>query len=265
MASRGLRSTMNSGIYAIICRVNGKKYYGSTRNFPKRKREHWCTLRRNYHRNIHLQRAWNKYGESAFDFIIVQRVPVARLSEVEDTYLPFGDYNIYREADRPNAAPSVEKKCEICGKDFSVWQCEAHRRFCSRECYLIFHEGERLHRTCNRCGKEFVIEQHRLSDGRVGEFCSRECYKPPVDVTEYKCQQCGKTFSKRPRKARPHKYCSIDCRRKAEYTLVHKQCPTCGSMFKPRKQSQKCCSLKCRDEHRTRTYLAAFHMTPKPN
>lgn len=58
---------MKSGIYAITF-TDGKQYIGSAVSFVGRWDKHKSTLRAGIHRNIKLQRAWNKYGESAFEF-----------------------------------------------------------------------------------------------------------------------------------------------------------------------------------------------------
>ena len=75
-----------SGIYKIINKINKKYYVGSTSNFKKRWAEHKRKLKSNKHVNDHLQSAWNKYGEHAFDFTIVE-TDVADLMKVEQTYL----------------------------------------------------------------------------------------------------------------------------------------------------------------------------------
>jgi len=53
------------GIYKITCTANKRIYIGSAVNLLKRKRDHFNTLRRNNHCNLHMQRAWNKYGPDA--------------------------------------------------------------------------------------------------------------------------------------------------------------------------------------------------------
>jgi group I intron endonuclease len=63
-----------SGIYRILNTVNGKPYLGSAVIIPNRWREHKRTLRKGTHKNLHLQAAWNKYGEEAFVFNIVELV-----------------------------------------------------------------------------------------------------------------------------------------------------------------------------------------------
>lgn len=62
-----------TGIYAIKNLVNGNLYIGQTmRSFQKRYWHHQWKLRNNQHDNIHLQNAWNLYGEENFIFDIVE-------------------------------------------------------------------------------------------------------------------------------------------------------------------------------------------------
>ncbi len=61
------------GIYKIQNRTNGKYYVGSSRRLERRMfYEHRWMLRRGEHFNPHLQNAWDKYGESNFDFLVVE-------------------------------------------------------------------------------------------------------------------------------------------------------------------------------------------------
>src|SRR3972149_846536 len=63
---------MNCGVYRILCSVNGKSYIGSSVGIVRRFRTHRNELRRGTHANPHLQRVWNKYGESAFEFQVLE-------------------------------------------------------------------------------------------------------------------------------------------------------------------------------------------------
>lgn len=84
------------GIYTIENKLNKKRYYGSTNNWQKRKNLHRSQLRKGIHGNFHLQAAWNKYGENAFEFIWIEDVQPDKLMSVEQGYLDAntGGYNI---------------------------------------------------------------------------------------------------------------------------------------------------------------------------
>lgn len=59
---------MNTGIYQITNLQNGKCYVGSAASFTKRWKEHVRQLSNGNHHSTVMQRAWNKYGEAAFEF-----------------------------------------------------------------------------------------------------------------------------------------------------------------------------------------------------
>jgi group I intron endonuclease len=76
------------GIYKIINVVNNKFYVGSAVNFSRRKARHFSELRHGKHNNRWLQASWNKYGEKAFVFVVVEVVQdKATLLEVENRWL----------------------------------------------------------------------------------------------------------------------------------------------------------------------------------
>lgn len=90
---------MISGLYLITNTVNKKVYGGSSVNIPSRWRQHRYDLRRGIHGNTHLQRAWNLYGEAAFQFSVFVLCTEDRLNELEQLLLDIlheaGDtYNI---------------------------------------------------------------------------------------------------------------------------------------------------------------------------
>lgn len=62
---------MNSGVYLICNTLNEKEYVGSSKNLKRRIMQHKANLRSNSHQNSHLQSAWNKYGEVAFEFRVI--------------------------------------------------------------------------------------------------------------------------------------------------------------------------------------------------
>lgn len=78
-----------SGIYKIINKIDDKYYVGSTKDFDKRWLEHKSALIGNRHPNDKLQRAWNKYGQDKFEFVITESTDPTKtiLRHVEQKYL----------------------------------------------------------------------------------------------------------------------------------------------------------------------------------
>jgi group I intron endonuclease len=75
-------------IYKIINTTNGKFYVGSTTNTRERFRTHRKRLRTGKHHAAHLQAAWNKYGEAAFIFHVIEEIPLDQsLQEAENVWL----------------------------------------------------------------------------------------------------------------------------------------------------------------------------------
>jgi group I intron endonuclease len=66
---------MASGIYRITNRINGHSYVGSGVSIEGRWKTHRHRLRNGNHHSIALQRAWDKHGEKAFEFVVVEFVP----------------------------------------------------------------------------------------------------------------------------------------------------------------------------------------------
>lgn len=106
---------MKMGIYKIINVVNNKFYVGSAVNFSRRKTRHFSELRTGKHNNRYLQAAWNKHGEAAFVFAVVEEVQdKSVLHEVENRWLKehVGKdycYNIGVDAVAPTLGWSGEK------------------------------------------------------------------------------------------------------------------------------------------------------------
>ena len=67
-------SQIYEGVIYVIKNVHSNKlYFGSSvYGLTKRKRTHLTNLRNNKHHSIKLQRAWNKYGEEAFTFELIE-------------------------------------------------------------------------------------------------------------------------------------------------------------------------------------------------
>lgn len=85
----------NTGVYQIFCVVSGKRYIGSTQvGFKRRWNSHLQVLRKNSHHSQHLQFAFNKYGEDAFKFEVLEAISEPYVLSLEQAYL-----NWYRSFD----------------------------------------------------------------------------------------------------------------------------------------------------------------------
>ncbi len=72
-----MSDTLATGIYGIFL-TDGRCYVGSTAQpFKKRWMEHRQRLNKGTHPNIHLVRAWAKYGQDAFEFRILESCDIA--------------------------------------------------------------------------------------------------------------------------------------------------------------------------------------------
>jgi group I intron endonuclease len=187
-----------AGTYQIICKENGKKYVGSSLNVKARLTGHRSYLRRNAHGNIHLQRAWNKYGENCFIFEPIELIDDADVEiirkleqDILDSYS--GErwgllFNIYPTVDMTVMAeetkaklkgvnigriPSEEtrKKLSISGK--AAWQDP--KRIADREAAINKPEVKAamskklIERWKNHEKREKLIESQRKSGKGIKE------------------------------------------------------------------------------------------------
>ena len=92
-----------SGVYQIINVLTGDKYIGSSVDINRRKRYHRSALRNGDHSNIHLQRAYNKYGKKSFRYKVLLYCDPDNTLVYEQILLDagYGDYNIATDASAP--------------------------------------------------------------------------------------------------------------------------------------------------------------------
>ena len=116
------------GVYRITNLINGKFYIGSSANIGQRWEQHLYRLRNNKHENPYLQKAWNKYGESNFQFEVIEECNSSDQYQREqhylDLYQPFGEqgYNIVRNISKDLMGGILfTKVCEVCGREYSAF------------------------------------------------------------------------------------------------------------------------------------------------
>jgi group I intron endonuclease len=127
-----------SGVYKIINIITDQVYFGSSVNMKKRFNEHFARLRAGKHINSKLQRSFNKYGESAFKFEVVEQVEdfVEREQFYIDNHKPY--FNICLRA---NDISSIIRTPEW-GKNISIANTGRKASDETRERLRISHLGK---------------------------------------------------------------------------------------------------------------------------
>lgn len=99
-------------IYKITNEISCDFYIGSAVSFKNRKWDHISSLRKNKHKNQFIQNSWNKYGEDAFIFEILEVVDkkenlIIREQYWMDKLLP--TFNLAKIAGSPLGVKHSEK------------------------------------------------------------------------------------------------------------------------------------------------------------
>lgn len=113
---------MNSGIYKIVNLVTGRAYIGSSKDIVKRFSQHLKALRNGKHINVYLQRSFDKHGEDAFEFKVIEHTTNLferesyHISECDLSYnigsVGGGD-NLSNHPDREDIIKRITKSCQI--------------------------------------------------------------------------------------------------------------------------------------------------------
>ena len=73
------------GVYMIVCKVNGKRYYGETSDISVRMAKHLYELKNSKHDNKSLSEDWSLHGEGNFEFQVIEMGPkwASKVTRVE--------------------------------------------------------------------------------------------------------------------------------------------------------------------------------------
>ena len=172
-----------SGIYAIVNKVNFKVYIGSAVNLDGRRRDHFSGLERGDHRNSKLQNSYNKHGKDNFVFDILEVVEdKTMLLEREQFWLDFSNsakigYNIASIARSrlgvKQSRESVEKmRKSLTGRKLS----ESHRKSMSesRKGRILSEQGKRNIAEGIRKSEKAAAQRERLFQAKIGVARSEE-------------------------------------------------------------------------------------------
>lgn len=186
-----------SGIYKITCTVNAKIYVGSSQNILKRWWQHLTALSGGYHKNIYLQRAYEKYGRNNFEIEVVELITVEHLFEREqywidtlNTSLPIG-FNIAECADSNMRGRKVSfaarKKMSVAhtGKKLSAATCEK-MSIVNKGKKLTLEHREKISRA-NRGKKRSGAARAKISQSHIG-------LRQSIETIEKRIQPLKKSF-----------------------------------------------------------------------
>lgn len=177
-----------SGIYKIKNKTNGKYYIGSSKDIlgsQGRFNNHKWRLIGNRHDNIHLQRAWNKYGPDAFEFQICEISNPDNLFIKEQEYLDMAKlninmcYNLSFIADRVDMTTEIKNKLSIAhtGKKFSQKHIDNMKRaFTSVQCKQSRQKNMRGNKNPNYNSTIFNFKNINLNitfKGTVTDLCEQ--------------------------------------------------------------------------------------------
>lgn len=168
------------GIYEIKNIESGKRYIGSACNFLVRWKNHRNELNRSVHDNSHLQNAWNKYSEDAFEFNVLLVCDKNNNILYEQAFLDkmCPTYNIAKNATAPMLGLHHTK--ETCAKlsainKGKIFSKEHKRKLSMAQKGKKASEEVRLKMSKARKGKKFTEEHKRnLSASLRGRVFTEE-------------------------------------------------------------------------------------------
>lgn len=122
-------------------------------------------------------------------------------------------------------------------------------QYCSWECYKVDNDTN-AHEKCQRVGCCTPL----VSRKSTRKYCSQDCYRldhpnrPSRKVIRIcTLPGCGKRITRR---GNGRKFCSVACSVVARKKLKETSCPTCNTVFSPKRFRQIYCSDKCRRDEK---------------
>ncbi len=220
-----------SGIYKFTCIPTGGVYVGSAINLNRRHQSHVTELRGNRHANSYFQRTWNKYGEAAFRFDVIELVLESFLLEREQYWIDrLGacdrkrGFNILPKAGSRLghvASEETRRKLSIVrtGRKRPPHECAAIRERTSRDWIVVDPSGIRyqvsgLKEFCHEHGLSYggmrlVAKGKALSSS--GWRCWSAESQPPVFLPKIKGKRksYGKEYILTPPSGEPITICDL--------------------------------------------------------
>lgn len=170
------------GIYVIRCLATGREYVGSSVDCKGRADQHISKLRDGTHINKRLQGAWSYYGESSFEFFVIEQVDTPFLLDREQFHIDSrSPWMNLRVVARSNAGlkPSEDTKRKMAEAVSRKWSDPEFKRIQS----LRIREAL----------------SHKVKSGALKRSKSFHCSKPDYRkrVSERRLAECAAARAKR--------------------------------------------------------------------
>lgn len=253
------------GIYCWENIQNEKRYIGQSVNVKKRYYSHKYSLRRGDSSSVHLQSAWNKYGEDSFKFYILEECMKEELNKKEIYWINkfnstdsiFG-YNCDEGGSFGGKSDESKIKCSISNKNlrnskrknpssnfFGVQWVEKTNRWNCR--FNVLGKTVRI--------REFDFEEDaaRMRDKYIFE---NNLLDYPLNFEPYNPNYVVKTISKEEiqkmavekskEKRKRNKELGIKNKKHSREILI---CSRCGSEYEKNRTKEKIC-MNCYEEYR---------------
>ena len=135
-----------SGVYKILCLVNGKFYIGSSKNIQKRWYEHWDEKERAKTKNQLMYDDMRKYGKENFRIYVIYEGEDYKHIEKVVTYNLQPEYNI---RNKTRKEPHTPKWKQLGYKHYYQYYYATHKEY--RKNYYTEHEGKIKNYVKNYC------------------------------------------------------------------------------------------------------------------
>lgn len=241
-----------SGIYRIRNLLTARVYIGSAVNMAKRRGIHLHQLRHSKHHSVKLQRAWDKAGEGAFVFEVVEIVnDASQLLAREQVWLDETRAWVTGYNCNPTAGSSLGRKfTEETKAKFSaarigkVRSIEARMRQSEAtrgKPKSPEHRAKLAAANKTRGAAATKARLQREAEAKALRVAQRASNAPPPNCV---CLTCGKQYRVNPAEAkRGGKFCSRACYYLSKVLPTQtRTCKKCGERFSfPRERDHRYC------------------------
>jgi group I intron endonuclease len=162
------------GVYKITNIITKEFYIGSSKRLDYRRWGHLHKLRKNKHKNRHLQDSYNQYGEQAFKFEILEITNENVLKQKEQYYLDTlnPSFNICKNANSPAGIKHTEEakinmRNAHIGKKLSKESIEKRTKK-----ILGSKRSQETVLKMRKSAKTIIVEQYDLKDNFIKEWHS---------------------------------------------------------------------------------------------